>query len=34
MNREDKEMLALMGGYFAGIIMLIIMLIIMFPPVR
>jgi hypothetical protein len=32
MNRQDKEMLALMGGYFAGIMAVIVFLIVMFPP--
>jgi hypothetical protein len=32
MNRQDKEMLALMGGYFAGIMAFIIFIIVMFPP--
>ena len=34
MNREDKEALALMGGYFAGIIGFIVFIFIVFPPVR
>jgi hypothetical protein len=32
-SREDKEALALMGGYFTGIIAVIVFMIIMFPPV-
>ena len=33
MSREDKEALALMGGYFTGIIAFVVFIIIVFPPV-